>query len=970
MPPLSTGLHAQSNDQQDIYTDSSELFGVLRNLLGQPNVPNQVPSTVISCAKNLVSYLQSHISSESHLSSHEHIYLPSTVNTISTTDLNADMSSVDVNQPQKQDNIQLNRKTRLSTLYTYGSANAIIEYPETSEQGVGYLMPADLTGDRLNPAQNSAYSLGPPNGSSTAGPNGKPITCKLLTDQDGNEVPCRVTHFTCQGMKICPFADQEAAVAPHTKPSKQMLHQRLALINAISRRDTSFPSAALFKKTLAYFTALQRQGCRSPLFEATLLTGEDAQAAQLRQQQQELESRGHPEKLHCHGRLFLDYTHDGTAFIRCEHYNAEINRDHFIDFTIGNGLLDTEYLEALLQGDEQAFFDLEYDAAQRGVGPLSKCTTINNHSVMKVCCPNPHRDPNNGKLVSAPLIHLPCKVTVRTYEPVSDDDLKRCPQILMVVRGVHRHPIPIPTKTPPSILRSILQLLQQMGDSLPDLTPRRLLRHPLMKSFLHQRLPHIPTPMLLDLHPSLSNREHLRVYIEKVKNEKYPMGTGWEGLLNFKSQQDTSSADPYIRFAGELPDLGKVCDEDTELTTEEATTPLRVVICMLKINSHRLLNAKYIQSDIGFKRVVGWKEFELGGLDETTGLSVTYCRVFLTRQTADAHRFVLHQIDGIVKQDTGQNLMWRHIHSPVNNASQAVGICHLAVDQHAGQAKGYGQYFCDIAQQYPLVKDIHEPHKNIQDLSEYDHVRRILRLCKNHYLRNIQSCAVPDNVRQKMRSLMCISHPTWNMTLREIREQGGKAANDWLHDKERAKFVWPAICWEFSCIPLDIWKVGDSTSNIIEQLHEDVNREGITCTLVGGVQKGYHFDLLKNRTIETAHATGVRPSYQRGHISESVSRSICRKNDLSSKILSQQDRAIEGRNKKLQKAEASRVTATQDYLNKSNNATTHAQAQAAARRLEKTETTFQKEVESSLSLVGTGSGKVGLLLPRRSPPSL
>jgi hypothetical protein len=43
---------------------------------------------------------------------------------------------------------------------------------------------------------------------------------------------------------------------------------------------------------------------------------------------------------------------------------------------------------------------------------------------------------------------------------------------------------------------------------------------------------------------------------------------------------------------------------------------------------------------------------------------------------------------------------------------------------------------------------------------------------------------------------------------------------------------------------------GDSTTNLIESVHRDTNREGIHCTLLGGLQKGQAFDSWKIRTLE------------------------------------------------------------------------------------------------------------------------
>lgn len=72
---------------------------------------------------------------------------------------------------------------------------------------------------------------------------------------------------------------------------------------------------------------------------------------------------------------------------------------------------------------------------------------------------------------------------------------------------------------------------------------------------------------------------------------------------------------------------------------------------------------------------------------------------------------------------------------------------------------------------------------------------------------------------------------------------------DWVADKKRSRFAFPAICWEQSFIPQNIWQVGDATSNIIESVHADVNREGVSCTLIGGLWKGQCFDNLKQKSL-------------------------------------------------------------------------------------------------------------------------
>jgi len=114
-----------------------------------------------------------------------------------------------------------------------------------------------------------------------------------------------------------------------------------------------------------------------------------------------------------------------------------------------------------------------------------------------------------------------------------------------------------------------------------------------------------------------------------------------------------------------------------------------------------------------------------------------------------------------------------------------------------------------------------------------------------------------------------MEHPHWDETIQEIEREGGKAAKgtfhcyivlfasnplhfvlDWVADKARSKFAFSGVCWAKSFIPREIWQVGDETSNIIESLHGDINREGLACTLLGGIKKGQHFDTLKEKTLE------------------------------------------------------------------------------------------------------------------------
>lgn len=76
---------------------------------------------------------------------------------------------------------------------------------------------------------------------------------------------------------------------------------------------------------------------------------------------------------------------------------------------------------------------------------------------------------------------------------------------------------------------------------------------------------------------------------------------------------------------------------------------------------------------------------------------ITYCRVYLNRQTASAHHFIFKKIEEIVQEDTGKSLQWRHLHA--NHIREFTGILHWAADQHGGQAKG--MHACPLPSHVP-----------------------------------------------------------------------------------------------------------------------------------------------------------------------------------------------------------------------------------------------------------------------------
>lgn len=95
----------------------------------------------------------------------------------------------------------------------------------------------------------------------------------------------------------------------------------------------------------------------------------------------------------------------------------------------------------------------------------------------------------------------------------------------------------------------------------------------------------------------------------------------------------------YICRAIEIPNFESMNSDSDAIQDRDDTEdldlendlgiPFRMVVCILREASSQLHPAQYLQSDIGFKQVIGFKEFELGGLDSESRTSklrpICYC---------------------------------------------------------------------------------------------------------------------------------------------------------------------------------------------------------------------------------------------------------------------------------------------------------------------------------------------------------
>ncbi|KAJ7580435.1 hypothetical protein C8J56DRAFT_1058074 [Mycena floridula] len=779
--------------------------------------------------------------------------------------------------------VQINQQTTLSRMYRFNEPGTYIEYPETGEKPVGYLFRMDPDDWGL-PTHNFAYSLGSPGGYSEEGKHRNAIHISVLRNSMTQEqVSCSETHYTCHGVKVCPHGDMDKFSAPHTVATQENVASRLAN-DRDSRLMYASPSADIFAKTQAFITALRRGGCHAELQEHTPRLPSEVEI----QQQNMAFQRGYHDKVErCKGRAIFQFDNAGKPFISCQHYDPDMSRDHLVQYL--DDSYDLDYLEAVLEEDTDGIGRIGRGAEALGYGPRVDCTTITNASSQRAFCPFDHRT-SDGFLEQATMVRMECGVKVGIFQPL-EAHRRACPYVLVTVKGVHEHPIPLPLRTPPAAKAIVLDLIDKIGTELADLTTRRFLRHPAVRAYLQETFPGEVAPNFSQIHVSLANRAHLSSYIDKASKKKFPFGTGWEGVKHLKEIQDRAGNPKaiYVRPIIDISAAGVVHDIQDKETTAASGQDLRIIVCMTRKQSHRLLKAQYLQGDVAFKHVIGFKEFELASLNRDANTSLVFCRVFITRETAFSHCLVFDAIHEIM------------ISMTVSFSLQLINMVAKPKREIAPHMNniGLGLHLQKLAQMMSHQMDLHEPHRRVASLSPYKHLHRIFCLCVIHILHYIRECkGVTESVRQSMRSPCALNIQIGKAPYRLSRLK----ATNWVKNKVHSHFTFEGMCWEKSWIPLAVWRAGDSISNLIESVHSDVNQEGKGCSLLGAIEKGHHFDSMKMSTLEALETSGFRPSYNAGHRSENEILGLKRRFNFHHDTLVSQDKALENHRTKLQTA--------------------------------------------------------------------
>lgn len=234
----------------------------------------------------------------------------------------------------------------------------------------------------------------------------------------------------------------------------------------------------------------------------------------------------------------------------CEHWKNG-SRGHLALFNLQE--YNTDYLAALINGNNEVANRFEVAAQKEGYGPLVACDHSIAISQQATLCrkfdfpssfrrrreliqlrPSAHLHRlSNGTLARVPYSRREgCTARFYSYVPESPEDFTHSPYAVLICENPHNHPDPSPISTPPPFESVLNGLLHEQGWQIANATPRRLATNQKFLAGLRTQLAEPPLdrePILADLHPSFANADHTRVYIDKVRLAHYPHGTDFEG---------------------------------------------------------------------------------------------------------------------------------------------------------------------------------------------------------------------------------------------------------------------------------------------------------------------------------------------------------------------------------------------------------------------------------------------------------
>ncbi|KAI9103870.1 hypothetical protein DFS34DRAFT_668139 [Phlyctochytrium arcticum] len=400
---------------------------------------------------------------------------------------------------------------------------------------------------------------------------------------------------------------------------------------------------------------------------------------------------------------------------------------------------------------------------------------------------------DDGDFIEAKMVRKHCPVKFIEVTPIDEDG---CPYLILISTGVHNHPPPPPSKLPTNIRKQIEDSLA--GDNSNMLKARNLIGG----KFLQTLFGRGTDTLAAHVHPALND-------------------------LDIRDVEDGV----YLRRV-EFTAAGKT-----------------IIVCGLQRQIEGLLVMNQLQMDMTYKGIVGeFNEWELafkGRGGSHRGSVLAGIRIYTDGADAQVYCQIFELVNAVCKSEAGRGLKFRHIHT---NETKVIDVIIGDLDQ--GQAKGLGLFLAKMT-------------ANTTGMTWQDHLLHVFKSCQVHFFRNVETNAAGkarSSLRTFMKAITSFDDPaSLDAIFGHILSAGRLVNRDleaWTVYYKQPHVIGSlnAAC---SQIPRDVWRNTSDSSNRMESLHADQNRDMVNTSLLNCICARHDYDRRRWLQVQIGAETGV-----------------------------------------------------------------------------------------------------------------
>ncbi|KAI9093870.1 hypothetical protein DFS34DRAFT_687725 [Phlyctochytrium arcticum] len=220
-------------------------------------------------------------------------------------------------------------------------------------------------------------------------------------------------------------------------------------------------------------------------------------------------------------------------------------------------------------------------------------------------------------------------------------------------------------------------------------------------------------------------------------------------------------------------------------------------------------------------------------------------RIYTDGADAQVYCQIFELVNAVCESEAGRGLKFRHIHT---NETKVIDVIIGDLDQ--GQAKGLGLFLAKMT-------------ANTTGMTWQDHLLHVFKSCQVHFFRNVETNAAGkarSSLRTFMKAITSFDDPA---SLDAIFGHILSAERLVNRDLEawtvyyKQPHVIGSLNAACSQIPRDVWRNTSDSSNRIESLHADQNRDMVNTSLLNCIRARHDYDRRRWLQVQIGAETGV-----------------------------------------------------------------------------------------------------------------